>query len=223
MLSQMTFEDMSSATTSQESADGLTLYALPDGPTINPSGRGVARVSRSPLRQSLQKLAPKARQTSGHLMPEFARLICERRPSVVFGEQVRNAIKWWWLDDAFGALEAAGYACGAAVMPALSVGAAHERNRLYWMAYAGGQGRPGHQPIERLSVAASAPFPVDGDPLTRARRALDGDYSDLLHCDGLSVVMERSALKGYGNAIVPQVAAEFIKAAAHSITQIDHL
>lgn len=33
-----------------------------------------------------------------------------------------------------------------------------------------------------------------------------------VYCNGISVVMERSALKGYGNAIVPQVAAEFIKA-----------
>jgi hypothetical protein len=47
MLNQMTFEDISSATSSQESADGLTLYALPVGPTINPSGLEVARVSRS--------------------------------------------------------------------------------------------------------------------------------------------------------------------------------
>jgi DNA (cytosine-5)-methyltransferase 1 len=41
---------------------------------------------------------------------------------------------------------------------------------------------------------------------------LDGDIGGLLPCDGLSVVLERAALKGYGNAIVPQVAAEVIGA-----------
>src|SRR3990167_2132759 len=62
-------------------------------------------------------------------------------------------------------------------------------------------------------VAAAAPsLAVARDPLVRARRAVAGDYSDLLPCDGVSVVMERHALKGYGNAIVPEVAAEVIAA-----------
>ena len=52
-----------------------------------------------------------------------------------------------------------------------------------------------------------------GDPLAGARRALDGDYTDLLLGDGVSVQLERLRAKGYGNAIVPQVAAEFIRAA----------
>lgn len=39
-----------------------------------------------------------------------------------------------------------------------------------------------------------------------------GDYSDLLYGDGVSVAVERCAAKGYGNAIVPQVAAAFIEA-----------
>jgi len=130
---------------------------------------------------------------------------------------VRNAIKWGWLDEAFGSLENLGYACGAIVAPALTAGARHERNRIYWMADAGCTGRQGHQQIERLSVPAETAQPIDGDTLARARRALDGDYSGLLHSDGLSVVMERHALKGYGNAIVPQVAAQFIIAAQEAI------
>lgn len=154
----------------------------------------------------------KGQSDERHLLPAFLPLVSQQRPSVIFGEQVANAVKWGWLDEAFDALEATGYACGAALIPAIAVGARHERKRVYWVADAGSEGRAGHQPVERFSVAERAPFPVDGNPLARAWAALDGDYDDILHCDGLSVVMERSALKGFGNAIVPQVAQAFIEA-----------
>lgn len=147
-----------------------------------------------------------------HLWPVLGALIAQRRPPVVFGEQVRAALAWGWWDEAAMDLEAQDYAVASGVLRADAFGADHERKRLLWVADAGGSGREGHQPIERVPVPAPAPFAVDGNPLIGARRALDGDYRDLLPCDGLSVVMERHALKGYGNAIVPQVAAAFIEA-----------
>jgi DNA (cytosine-5)-methyltransferase 1 len=147
-----------------------------------------------------------------HLWPVWWPLIASERPPVVFGEQVASAIRRGWLDEAFGDLEGADYACGAAVVPARAVGAEHERKRLYWVADTGSAGREGHQPLNRVPISAPAAFTVDGDVLARARRALDGDLSGLLPCDGLSVVLERDALKGYGNAIVPEVAAAFIRA-----------
>ena len=163
------------------------------------------------------KTCAKGQADERHLLPDFMRLVEVRRPPIILGEQVRNAIKWGWLDEAFGALEGLDYACGAIIAPALAVGAAHERNRLYWMADAGREGWQGHQPLECLPVAAAASLPEYGDPLAGARRALDGDYSDLLHCDGLSVQVERLATHGYGNAIVPQLAAKFIAAARQSL------
>lgn len=159
--------------------------------------------------------AAKGQADERHLLPDFIRLAGECRPPIIFGEQVRNAIKWGWLDEAFGGLEALGYACGAVVAPALAVGARHERKRLYWVADAGREGWAGHQPLECVPVAARAPLSIDGDALVRASRALDGDYSDLLPCDGLSVQVERLATHGYGNAIVPQLAAHFIAAVTH--------
>ncbi len=147
-----------------------------------------------------------------HLWPAFGALIVERSPPIVVGEQVADAISWGWLDEVFWDLEAAGYACAAALLRAHSVGAKHRRKRLYWMADASGEGRPGHQPIERLPVPARTPLAEYGDTLARARAALAGDYDDLLRSDGVSVAVERHATKGYGNAIVPQVAAEFIGA-----------
>jgi DNA (cytosine-5)-methyltransferase 1 len=147
-----------------------------------------------------------------HLWPTFFRLIAEQAPPVVFGEQVVDAIGWGWLDQLCWDMESIDYACASAVIPARSVKARHERKRLVWLADASGPGRQGHHPIDRIPVAAAPPLSIYGDPLAHAGRALDGDYSDLLPCDGLSVAVERLTAHGYGNAIVPQVAAEVIGA-----------
>ena len=147
-----------------------------------------------------------------HLWPDFFRLIRECRPTTVFGEQVKSAIAWGWLDEVCADLEAEKYACAAGVLRALAYGARHERPRLYWVANAGSEGREGHIPWKGVPVPEKKTFTIYGNMLARASKALDGDYSDLLPCDGLSVQLERHAAKGYGNAIVPQVAAEVIAA-----------
>lgn len=154
----------------------------------------------------------KGQAGSRHQWPHVRRLARECRPAKIVGEQVASAVKWGWWDEFALELEREGYACAAAVLRADTFGADHERKRLYWVADAGGPGREGYQPIQRFPVAAAAALAQYGYPLADARRALDGDYSHLLPCDGLSVVLERHAIHGYGNAIVPQVAAAFIEA-----------
>ncbi|WP_415429543.1 DNA cytosine methyltransferase [Acetobacter malorum] len=67
-----------------------------------------------------------------HLAPVWLGLIRECRPSMLFGEQVADAIRHGWLDDLFDALEECGYACGAAVLPACGLGAPHIRKRLFF-------------------------------------------------------------------------------------------
>jgi DNA (cytosine-5)-methyltransferase 1 len=104
------------------------------------------------------------------------------------------------------------YACGAVGLPACSVNAPHIRQRLFWVADAGREGRSRYRQDSAFSIAASPIESVNGDSFSEARRALDGDYSHLLLSNGLSVGVEQHAIKCYGNAIVPQVAAEFIKA-----------
>jgi DNA (cytosine-5)-methyltransferase 1 len=82
-----------------------------------------------------------------HLWPVFRDLIVACRPAVVFGEQVASAAVVGkvgrgaeapavpvWLDGVRADVEAAGYAFGAAVVGAHSVGAPHIRQRLYWVA-----------------------------------------------------------------------------------------
>ncbi|WP_336716737.1 DNA cytosine methyltransferase [Pantoea ananatis] len=67
-----------------------------------------------------------------HLAPTFMRLVAQCRPAVLFGEQVAAAISKHWLDDLFLELENENYTCGAAVLPACSVGAPHKRDRLFF-------------------------------------------------------------------------------------------
>jgi DNA (cytosine-5)-methyltransferase 1 len=70
-----------------------------------------------------------------HLWPVFFNLIKECHPQHVFGEQVASAIGKGWLDGVSADLESEGYACGATVLGAHSVGSPHIRQRLYWVAY----------------------------------------------------------------------------------------
>ncbi len=51
-----------------------------------------------------------------HLWPEFLRLIAERRPQLVVGEQVEAAVAHGWLDLVSSDLEKEGYAVGSVVM-----------------------------------------------------------------------------------------------------------
>lgn len=71
-----------------------------------------------------------------HLWPSFYWLIQERRPPVVFGEQVASKDAEPWLDLVQADVEALGYAFGAIPFPSASVGAPHIRDRLFWVAEA---------------------------------------------------------------------------------------
>ncbi len=67
-----------------------------------------------------------------HLWPELRRLIRQRRPPVVLGEQVASTAGRAWLDAVRADLEGLGYGVGAADLCAAGVGAPHIRQRLWW-------------------------------------------------------------------------------------------
>jgi DNA (cytosine-5)-methyltransferase 1 len=69
-----------------------------------------------------------------HLWPHLFRLIAQRRPAVVFGEQVASRDGLEWLDLVQADLEGADYASAAVDICAAGVGAPHIRQRLYWVA-----------------------------------------------------------------------------------------
>lgn len=69
-----------------------------------------------------------------HLWPEMHRLISERAPPTVFGEQVAAKDGRAWLAGVRADLKALGYAVGSADICAAGIGAPHIRQRLYWVA-----------------------------------------------------------------------------------------
>lgn len=176
-----------------------------------------------------------------HLWPEFFRLIQECGPSTVFGEQVESEDGRHWLAAVRLDLEALGYAVGGADLCAASVGAPHVRQRLWWVADTDCPGRPRQgspQPTEwRDSAFASrdgkeVPNPDkarwadaerrDGSPKQIGREiSLSNDAGRwsqhwIPEPEMVRVVhgvhANPRAVGAYGNAIVPQVAAEFIAA-----------
>ena len=77
-----------------------------------------------------------------HLWPYWFHLIEQRRPAVVFGEQVEAAVRYGWLDLVQADMEGIDYAFAAAGIPAAGVGAPHIRQRLFFVADAMQSRRP---------------------------------------------------------------------------------
>lgn len=69
-----------------------------------------------------------------HLWPVWFDLIRQRRPAIVFGEQVANALDW--IDLVSSDLEGQAYAFGAANLSAAGFGGAHIRQRMYFVGMA---------------------------------------------------------------------------------------
>lgn len=150
-----------------------------------------------------------------HLWADFARLCEKRRPVVIFGEQVSSPDGLAWLDFVLSCLEAMGYTGAALVATAAGVGAPHARPRAYWVAHTERERMEGHgesmptgeagpwgafSEADLLAIAA-APFERGASwPQPILRKVGDGSAS----CVG--------RLRAYGNAIVPQVAAQFVRA-----------
>ena len=200
-----------------------------------------------------------------HLWPEFHRLIQERRPAVVFGEQVAAAAQWLGLVRSD--LEALGYAVGAIPMEAASAGADHLRDRFWFVADtddARSQGWPvlPERAGERLAGPdglADTDEPCQGEGREQRsgqQRGPSGDsearHGDVAHANGLrqsgraqhgetcgrglefdwvtgadgkarrvkpgvrllvdGFPSRVGLLRGFGNAIDPRPAAEFISA-----------
>jgi DNA (cytosine-5)-methyltransferase 1 len=156
-----------------------------------------------------------------HLWPVFFNLIKECRPQYVFGEQVASAIDKGWLDGISTDLGEEGYACGSAILGAHSVGAPQRRQRLYWVAHPdSGRRSQYNEEIGRISKLDKDSSNDNYAYLTcecregKTRRIpTEPAFFPLAH--GIPARMVR--LRGYGNAIVPQVAAEFIAASIEAI------
>ena len=134
--------------------------------------------------------ATRGRAVADDLWPEQRRLIDTSRPRVFFGEQVPARE---WCDGLCSDVDALGYEVGAAVLPAVVVGADHARPRLYFVGYS----NRNSQPV--VSVDAEVDRLLRHRSITRSMEPTYGVSRDVV------------ALSGFGNAIVPQVAQAFIE------------
>jgi DNA (cytosine-5)-methyltransferase 1 len=161
-------------------------------------------------------LAGKQKQTADErdLWPDFFRLISERRPSAVFGEQVDNKHGRKWLARLRADLEGIGYAVGDASLNSAGVGAFQVRQRLYWVADAAGE--RGRRRSEMAQPGGAKLGGSSKNLLLGPRPDHRGSSSALAVSDVCSpshgIPARVGRLRGYGNAIDPEVAAGFVKA-----------
>ena len=163
------------------------------------------------------------------LWPVFNRLINKERPDLIFGEQVASAIRHGWLDRLTCDLEDDGYLVLSAVLSANLLGAPHERRRLFWGAIKQDllenpnsfrhtwwcslgdsswcSGYIQEHCKERLSSSKSFWENGEWTEGTEGQRLLLEPRSFPL-CNGVPYRLE--LLRGYGNAIVPQLGALFV-------------
>jgi DNA (cytosine-5)-methyltransferase 1 len=144
------------------------------------------------------------------LWPEMFRLIKECKPNTVFGEQVEDAIEFGWLDRVFDDVEGIDYAFTPLPLPACCVGSPQKRNRIYFVAHSASGN-------EQQKGSWSDEWPLQNVPWESYERLATGNGRALRNKPGLALLengVQRRTFKirAYGNAIVPQVAAKFIRA-----------
>ena len=145
------------------------------------------------------------------LWPEMLRIIKEAKPCWVLGENVVG-FKSVALDAMLTALENLGYSCQTFDIPASSLGAWHRRSRLWIVAHLDGGGRNAQPLLRARSQTGDCADDADG-----ASAAQRGENPWLAEpamervVYGLSRKLDKLRIKGLGNAIVPQVAAEILR------------
>jgi DNA (cytosine-5)-methyltransferase 1 len=147
------------------------------------------------------------------LWPAWYGLIRKCRPQRVFGEQVDSADGRLWLDIVSNNLEHVGYAIGSVGLPACSVGAPHNRPRLWFVANAHSAGLP--ERSDDCGDHRSAQPPLAWGEFERVHATntwarWDAESEVRVFAHGVPNVGGR--LRGYGNSISPYVGAEVIAA-----------
>lgn len=153
-----------------------------------------------------------------HLWPAFGWHIAQRRPPIVFGEQVASKDADPWIDLVQADLETLGYALGAVPFPAAGIGSDQIRDRIYWVAYTEGYGWEQEYPDagRRVSRGASqgvAAGLVPGRAIEwrlgrdGKRRPLEPGIEPVV--DAFPGLLEQ--LRAYGNAVNVDAARVFIE------------
>lgn len=136
------------------------------------------------------------------LWSEYSRLIGEIRPRFVIVENV-SALLHRGMDKVLGDLATLGYDAEWHCIPASAIGAIHDRDRLWIIAYPNEAG-VGSQPHFLTTAGIEASRRDHADRLGLADLRPWTAFADILRAPyGLPGTMDR--LKGLGNAVVPQI------------------
>lgn len=168
------------------------------------------------------------------LWPEMLRVIDQAGPAWVLGENVSGIVSME-LDRVLSDLERIGYSCRPFVVPACAVDALHRRDRVWIVAHAEGggirrcaargapiAGKEGwgaltDDPSEALADAnqqrleRSGSEPRQGRQVELPQQRCVWEPEPDVGRVANGVPSRAHRLRGLGNAIVPQVAAEFIR------------
>lgn len=186
--------------------DVKTLTAgLAEGVDVMPGGFPCQPVSRAGLKR--------AQDDERWLWPEFFRLVCEFRPRYVLVENVTGLLTRGF-GDILRDLASIGYDTEWDCIPALAIGAPHQRDRVWLVAYPDQERRDGRdEPSDGRRVF---PYPGQGRHWTpqdalRARR--DGSIyggawasEPALGRMAYGVPDRVDRVGALGNALVPQIA-----------------
>ena len=172
-----------------------------------------------------------------HLWPEMLRAIREIKPRWVVGENVRGLVNWnggMVFDEVQADLEFEGYEVQPFLLPAASVGAPHQRERIWFVAYLyeisrkqlgerGGQNRK--QGVAKVGCKNREFVQLVVDRTTSTTRWKKGTSVDTEPpmfstaygipegLDGITVRdWAEKSNEAYGNAVVPQVVYQIFKA-----------
>ena len=169
-----------------------------------------------------------------HLFPHMLRCIKEVKPRWVIGENVRGLVNWnggMVFNEVCDDLEREGYEVQPFLIPAASIGARHQRQRVWFIAYSKCTRLEYRSKANDLSIEKRKTF-IKESKFTNEFKANGSRFDNVwtinektesIICrgdDGLPRELDnitfskwrKESIKAYGNAIVPQVALEIFKA-----------
>lgn len=138
------------------------------------------------------------------LWREFARLIGELRPGILFVENVA-ALLGRGAGDVLGDLATLGYDAEWHCIPAGHIGLPHERDRFWLVAYPTRSRLSRLEPQRSAIVRSCAQIAKSHRAVSRAWQTLDGSSGDLCGSDGISFGLAKHVINAYGNAVTPLI------------------
>jgi len=157
-------------------------------------------------------------EDSRHLWPAMLDVIRSIKPRYVVGENVYGLLNWndgMVFNEVCADLEAEGYEVQSFLLPAAAVNAIHRRYRVWIVAHRHGATRQ-DKFYDQRTVCQQFSQMDKCEPINTERfeSALCGENDGLpRELDGITFHKWREeSIKGYGNAIVPQVALQIFKA-----------